>query len=169
MLENPLAAIPMSQNPCWTIFHVAEIWLAERYGALKPNWFNFPMLKTLLGENPLSKYPVGAIFHVLEIWLAVALRASQSDWLNSPMLKTLLGENPMLKYPMGAIFHVLEIYDVLLTPLQTSIHPHKLFFFHMTLPTVEGKRYSLRAHVPINRCLLHKINTINLSSQSSRF
>ncbi len=28
----------MSENPFWVIFRVVEIWLADRYGALKPDW-----------------------------------------------------------------------------------------------------------------------------------
>ena len=75
-----------------TIFHVAEIWLANRYGARKPDWLNSPRLKTPLGEIAISRNPFGAIFHVAKIWLANRYGASEPDWLNSPEVKTPLDE-----------------------------------------------------------------------------
>ena len=112
MPRTQLGEMPMSQNPFWAIFHVAEIWLADRYGALKPDWLNSPMLKTPLSEIPMPENPFLAIFHVAEIWLADRFGALKPDWLNSLMPKTLLGEIPMPENPFWAIFHVAEFWLV---------------------------------------------------------
>ena len=58
-----LADTPMSQNPFWAISHVVEIWLADRYGALRPDWLNSHMLKTLLAEFSVSKNLIGCVVH----------------------------------------------------------------------------------------------------------
>ena len=49
-LTIPLGKNPISQNPFGGVFHVAEIWLANRYGATKPDWLNFRAVKTPLDE-----------------------------------------------------------------------------------------------------------------------
>ena len=85
----------MSQNPFWAIFHVVEIWLADRYGALISDWLNSQMVKTSLGEIPMSQNLFRAIFHVPEIWLVDRYGALKPDWLNFPILKTPLGQIPM--------------------------------------------------------------------------
>ena len=85
----------MSQNLFWAIFHNVGIWLAGPQGALKPDWLNSLMLKTLLGEIPMSQNPVRAAFHFAEFWLADRYKALKPDWLNSLMVKTPLGEFPM--------------------------------------------------------------------------
>ena len=156
MVKTSLGEIPMSQNPFWAIFHVVEIWLADRYGALKSDWLNSQMVKTSLGEIPMSQNFFRAIFHVPQIWLVDRYGALKPDWLNSQSVKTPLGEFPIFDnlwsddvenvIHLGNRFHKNSMF---FWPQckQTNKQP---IFFHMTLLTVEGIFFFLWKNLNVN-------------------
>ena len=102
MPRTPLAETLMSQNPLWAIFHVVEIWLANRYGALRSDWLNSPMLKTPLGEIPMSKNPFWAKSPCLKALSERFPTYSESDWLITMQPWDLIGWIPRCSKPHWA-------------------------------------------------------------------
>ena len=81
MWKNLVGRSSYQKQSSWTALRAKEIWLADRYRALKPDWLNSPRLKTSLGETPMSENLFWAIFRVVEIWLADRSGALKPDWL----------------------------------------------------------------------------------------
>ena len=110
MWKNLVGRNSYQKQSSWTALRAKEIWLADRYRALKLDWLNSSRSKTSLGEIPIPHNPFWATFHVAKIRLVDCYRALKPDWLNSLMLKTVLGETPMSANPSWAIFYVAEIW-----------------------------------------------------------
>ena len=89
--------------------HVAEIWVANRFGASKPDWLNSPRLKTPLVEILTSQNLSRAIFQVTEIWAAHRYWASKPDWLSCPMFKTPLGEISTILLTLYSDWSILRV------------------------------------------------------------
>ena len=86
--------------------------------------------------------PSWAILHVAEIWLTDRYEASKPDWLNSQMVKTPFGEFSIFDN-LGSddvqhAVHLCNWFHQNRCSFDPDANRPTNYFFHMTLPTVEG-------------------------------